>query len=115
MSWVIAGLFVGILCSIIYIISLTTNVSREWLVQNIFKDSVYGDILNYFIDKENYHLEEEELFLGLFTLLISTVGILILIIALLTFFGYISLFIFILFIFAFFISYVIKKKEKQHG
>ena len=114
MSWVIAGLFVGILCSIIYIVSLTTNVSREWLVQNIFEDSVYGDMLNYFIDKENYHLEGEELFLGLFTLLISTVGILIFIIAFFTFFGYISLFIFILFIFAFFIFYLIKKKN-QHG
>ena len=115
MSWVIVGFFVSILCSLVYIVCLMNNKSREWLAENIFRDSIYGDVLNYLVDKEKSPMEEEDLLLGLFVLLISTAGILILVIALLTIFGYISLFVFILFIFAFFISYVIKKKEKQHG
>ena len=115
MSWFIAGFFVSILFSLFYIVALMNNKSREWLVENIFGDSIYGDVLNYLVYKDNSFMKEEDLLLGLFVLLISTAGILIFVTAVLTMFGYISLFVFILFIFAFFIFYVIKKKEKQHG
>ena len=115
MGWFVAGFFVSILFSLGYIVALMNNKSRKWLVENIFEDSIYGDVLNYLVYKDNSFMKEEDLLLGLFVLLISTAGILIFVTAVLTMFGYISLFIFILFIFAFFISYVIKKKEKQHG
>ena len=111
MSWVIVGFFVSILCSLVYIVCLMNNKSREWLAENIFGDSIYGDVLNYLVDKEKSPMEEEDLLLGLFVLLISTAGILILVIALVTIFGYISLFIFILFVLSF-IAFSISKKKK---
>ena len=114
MGWFVAGFFVSILCSLVYIVCLMNNKSREWLAENIFGDSIYGDVLSYLVDKEKSPMEEEDLLLGLFVLLISTAGILILVIALLTIFGYISLFIFILFVLSFIASSIIKKK-KQNG
>lgn len=114
MGWVITGFFVSILCSLVYIVCLMNNKSREWLAENIFGDSIYGDVLNYLVDKEKSPMEEEDLLLGLFVLLISTAGILILIIGFITLFGYISLFVFILFVLSYIASSIIKKK-KQHG
>ena len=114
MSWFIAGFFVSILFSLFYIVALMNNKSREWLVENIFGDSIYGDVLNYLVDKEKSSMEEENLLLGLFVLLISTAGILIFVTAVLTMFGYISLFVFILFVLSYIASSIIKKK-KQHG
>ena len=113
MSWVVVGFFVSILCSLVYIAALMNNKSRKWLADNIFRDSIYGDVLNYLVDKEKSSMEEENLLLGLFVLLISTAGILIIVIALITIFGYISLFVFILFVLSFIASSIIKKK-KQH-
>ena len=114
MSWFIAGFFVSILFSLFYIVALMNNKSREWLGENIFGNSIYGDVLNYLVDKEKSSMEEENLLLGLFVLLISTAGILIFVTAVLTMFGYISLFVFILFVLSFIASSIIKKK-KQHG
>lgn len=114
MGWFIAGFSVSILCSLVYIVALMNNKSREWLVENIFGDSIYGVVLNYLVDKEKSSMEEENLLLGLFVLLISTAGILIFVTAVLTMFGYISLFVFILFVLSFIVSSIIKKR-KQHG
>ena len=114
MSWFIAGFFVSILFSLFYIVALMNNKSREWLVENIFRNSIYGDVLNYLVYKDNSFMKEEDLLLGLFVLLISTAGILIFVTAVLTMFGYISLFVFILFVLSFIVSSIIKKR-KQHG
>ena len=113
MGWFVAGFFVSILFSLGYIVALMNNKGRKWLVENIFGDSIYGDALNSLVDREENPIKEEELLLGLFVVSIGTVGILILAIGFITLFGYISLFVFILFVLSYIASSIIKKK-KQH-